>query len=76
MYLRPIQEPVAVTVNLVQELLSDIQAVGVRELRVQASTVQTPVTLHANAAKILPPSSILTAHPTEEAPLKRERKRP
>ena len=72
----PIEKPEAVTVNSVQEPVSDVQAVGVRELPVQATTVQTPVTLQATPAKVLPPSSILTAPPTGEAPSQRKRKRP
>ena len=72
----PIQKPVAVTVKPVQEPVTDAQAVGVRELPVQAATVQTPVTLQAAPAKVLPPSSILTPPPTGEAPSKRKRKRP
>ena len=73
----PIQEPVAVTVNPVQEpVVTDVQAVGVRELPVQATTVQIPVTLQATPAKVLPPSSILTPPPTGEAPSQRKGKRP
>jgi len=47
----PFKEPVAVTMNPVQELVTDAEAVGVRELPVQATTVQTPVTLQATPAK-------------------------
>ena len=72
----PIQEPVAVTVNPVQEPVTDVQAVGVRELPVQAITVQTPASLQATRAKVLPPSSILTPPPIGEAPSQRKRKRP
>ena len=72
----PIQEPVAVTVNPVQEPLTDVQAVGVRDLPVQATTVQTPESLQATRAKVLPPSSILTPPPIGEAPSQRKRKRP
>jgi len=64
----PIQEPVAVTVNPVQEPVTDVQVVGVRELPLQAATVQTPVTLQATPAKVLPPSFILTPPLTGEAP--------
>ena len=71
----PIQEPMAVTVNPVQEPVTAVQAVGVRELPVQATTVQTPVTLEATPAKVLAPSSI-SPSPTEEAASQRKRKRP
>ena len=60
----------------VQELATDAEAVGVRELPVQATTFQTPVTLQATHAKVLPPTSILTTPPTGEAPSQRKRKRP
>ena len=59
----PIQERMAVTVNPVQEPVTDVQVVGVRELPLQAATVQTPVTLQATPVKVLPPSSILTPLP-------------
>ena len=72
----PIQEPVAVTVIPVQEPLTVLQAVGVRELPVQATIVQTPVSLQAPPAKVLPPSSILTPPPTGEATSQRKQKRP
>jgi len=68
----PIQEPVAVTVIPVQEPLTVLQAVGVRELPVQATIVQTPVSLQAPPAKVLPPSSILTPPPTGEATSQRK----
>jgi len=72
----PIQEPVAVTVNPVQEPVTDVQAVAVQELPVQATTVQSPVSLQAIPAKVIPSSSILTPPPTGEAPSQGRRKRP
>ena len=72
----PIQEPMAVTVNPVQEPVTDVQAVAVQKLPVQATTIQIPVSLLATPAKVLPPSSILTPLFTGEAPSQRKRKRP
>ena len=68
----PIQEPVAVTVNPIQTPLN-VQAVAEP---VQTPTFQTPVTVEATPAKVLPPSSILTPPPTVVAPSQRNRKRP
>jgi len=52
------QEPVAFTVNPVQEPVT-VRVIAVQE-PVQAPTVQTPVTVQATPAKVLPPLSILT----------------
>jgi len=61
-------------VNPVQEPgVTDVQAVGVRELPVQATTVQTPVSLQATPGKVLPPSSILIPPPTGEARSQKKR---
>ena len=60
----PMQEPVAVTVNPVQVPMT-VQTVAER---LQTPTVQTPLTVQATPAKVLPPSSILTPPPTVEAP--------
>ena len=67
-----IQEPVVVTVNLVQTPLT-LQAVAGP---VQTPTVQTPVTVQATPVNVLPPSSILTPSPTADAPSQKKRKRP
>ena len=72
----PIQEPVAVTVNPVKEPVTDVQAVAVPELPVQATTIQTPVSFQATPAKVFPPSFILTPPPAGEARSQRKRKRP
>ena len=68
----PIQEPVAVTVNPVQTLLT-VQAVAEP---VQTPTVQTPLTVEATPAEVLPPSSILTPPPIVEALSQKKRKHP
>ena len=62
--------------NPVQEPVTDVQVVAVQELPVQATTVQTPVSLQATPAKVFPPSSILAPPPTGEAPSPRKRKHP
>ena len=62
----PIQEPVPVRGNPVQEPLT-LQTMAAQK-PIQATTVQTPVTVQATPAKALLPSSILTPPLTMEAP--------
>ena len=66
-----LQEPVVVTVNLIQTPLT-LQAVAGP---VQTPTVQTPVTVQATPVNVSPPSSILTPSPTVDAPSQKKRKR-